>query len=190
MYTQTHEKYGQMPTWAKAAGYVAAAGAGAGLMYLLDPNRGNARRALMRDRAFAMARSGSHEIGKHLLDLEHRAQGAMAEVRGRLAPEQPVDDRKLEARIHTKLGRAASDPHAVRVMSLSGHVVLGGSAPTAEIEKIVRAVGQTPGVKSVENRLAEGAAEAPVPKMANGALVPTLLAVGSGILAAVQSRIR
>lgn len=75
-------------------------------------------------------------------------------------------------------------------MSLSGHVVLGGAAPAAEIEKIVRAVGQTPGVKSVENRLAEPAEANSATKPRNGLLVPTLLAVGSGILAAVQSRIR
>ncbi|MFN7922227.1 MAG: BON domain-containing protein [Bryobacteraceae bacterium] len=177
------------PAWTKAAQLVAAAGAGAGLMYLLDPNRGNARRAQLRDRSLAWAREGGNAIEKKLRHIEHRAEGLVSEARGYLAPEQPVDDRKLEARVHTRLGRATANPHAVRVFSLGGHVVIGGAAPAGEIEKIVRAVGQTPGVKSVENRLADAGPAEKAPKTGNGILVPTLLAVGSGVLAAVRNRL-
>lgn len=67
-------------------------------MYLLDPNRGNARPAVLGDRALAMARHGGEAIGKRLRDIEHRAEGAVAGVRSRLGPEEPVDDRKLEGR--------------------------------------------------------------------------------------------
>ena len=47
------------PNFLKAAGFAAAAGAGIGLMYFFDPTRGNARRAILRDKN-RKVRPGKH----------------------------------------------------------------------------------------------------------------------------------
>lgn len=176
---------GAKENWVRAAAYVAAAGAGAGMMYLMDPHRGTARRAQLQNRALKLARRGGTKLDKRIRDLEHRAEGILADLRREFEPEQPATDRKLEARVHTNLGRVATNPHAIRVMSLSGQVVVGGTAPADEIEKVVEAVAATPGVKGVENRLV-AKEEPPAPRPA-GPLVPTLLGVGTGVLAAVRT---
>lgn len=184
----TMEKNGALPAWVKTAGYVAAAAAGAGLMYLLDPARGNARRAVLGDRTSAMARQSGRQLFKRLRDLEHRAEGALSELRGSLTRPDSVNDRKLEARVHTNLGRAVEYPHAVRLMALDGHVVLGGSVPPDEIEKAVRAVAGTKGVKAVENRLTATEGAAPAPKPHGRVLLPALLVAGGGLLTVLQRR--
>ncbi len=55
-------------------------GIGAGLMYLLDPERGRKRRALLRDKAVALSNDASDAIGKTSRDLGNRAQGVVAET--------------------------------------------------------------------------------------------------------------
>ncbi len=142
-----------VPNLMKAAGIVAAAGAGAGLMFFFDPVRGKARRAQCLDQAAKLARDSSAEIEKTVRDLEHRAEGLFADLRHHVEPEKPVSDAKLEARIHTKLGRVASFPRMIRVMSLSGNIILGGFAPAGEAEAIIQAVTEVPGVRAVECRI-------------------------------------
>ena len=56
-----------------AAGLVVAAGAGALLMYLLDPQQGRRRRALVRDQAVRLAHRGS-ELADAAADDDSDAQ--------------------------------------------------------------------------------------------------------------------
>lgn len=146
-----------LPDLTKAAGFIAGVigtlGAGAGLMYFFDPIRGSARRAQLRDQATKLFHKSGTEFERTVRDLEHRAEGLYADVRTQITTEKPVGDSKLEARIHTRLGRVATFPRMLRVMSLSGDIVLGGFAPIEEVEKIVKAVSEVSGVKTVENRI-------------------------------------
>ena len=48
---------------------------GAGLMYIIDPESGNLRRALMRDKAVRTVHRSQTFLGKAGRDLQHRAQG-------------------------------------------------------------------------------------------------------------------
>ena len=57
------------------------AGAGAALMYLLDPQQGSRRRALLRDKLVKMSNDASGAIGRKSRDLRNRAQGLVAETR-------------------------------------------------------------------------------------------------------------
>ena len=171
------------PNLLKAAGFVAAAGAGIGLMYLLDPNRGNARRALLRDKTVRFAREGSAVIEKRMKDLENRVEGVFAELRHQFECETPVNDSKLEARIHTKLGRVASNPRTIRIMALSGNVIAGGFAPEVEVAEILKAIAKVPGVKFVESRFVPEVA--PPSKAPVGVIAP-LAAFGKEMAAAVS----
>lgn len=172
-----------VPNLLKAFGFVAAAGAGVGLMYFLDPTRGNARRARVRDRTTKFAREGTEAIETRMRDLEHRVEGVFAELRHQFECETPVNDSKLEARIHTKLGRVTTNPRTIRIMALSGNVIAGGFAPEVEVPEILKAIAKVPGVKSVESRFVREVT--PPAKAAIGVFAP-LVAFGSDMAAAIS----
>jgi hypothetical protein len=55
--------------------FLAGAGLGAGLMYLLDPQAGRRRRALIRDQAVSLAHQAQDAAGAVAEDAANRAQG-------------------------------------------------------------------------------------------------------------------
>lgn len=137
------------------AGLCAAAGAGAGLMYFLDPSRGKVRRRLVADKVASAYHKGVRLLDHKIADVEHRATGALAELKHAVAgcAEQPVPDAKLVARVRTRLGRSIAHPHAVHVEAVQGRVVLTGEVAPEEARRAVAAAGKTPGVQAVENLL-------------------------------------
>lgn len=60
---------------------LAGLGVGAGLMYLLDPDRGNRRRALIRDKAVKLNRQTREAVGGKVTDIGNRAKGMLHEAR-------------------------------------------------------------------------------------------------------------
>src|SRR5918999_3993524 len=88
--------------------------AGAGLMYLLDPDRGARRRALVRDQAMRAQHrlaEGAEATGR---DLRNRALGTAAELRSRFRRESAGDE-ILHERVRSVLGRVVSHPGAIEV---------------------------------------------------------------------------
>ena len=70
-------------------------GVGAALMYLFDPNEGNRRRALIRDKATKMNRQTREVMGGRMEDLSNRAKGLLHETKsafGGTASEQDQAD--------------------------------------------------------------------------------------------------
>ncbi|HKX82644.1 MAG TPA: YtxH domain-containing protein [Pyrinomonadaceae bacterium] len=61
-------------------GILGGVGAGAALMYLLDPDRGNRRRALIRDKAVSLNRRARKAFSGKVEDLGNRAKGLMLET--------------------------------------------------------------------------------------------------------------
>lgn len=66
-------------------------GAGVGLMYFLDSNRGGRRRALVRDKAVGLSNDASEAISGTAADLSNRAYGIMAET-GKAITGKPFDE--------------------------------------------------------------------------------------------------
>lgn len=128
---------------------------GAGLMYLLDPDRGARRRALIRDQ-FVHGMHEVEDIGSGLASrtrhARNRAVGTLHEVRAQFVNGQ-VDDPVLEARVRAVLGRVVHRPGAVEVSADHGRVVLGGTALPEEIERVAAVLSRVPGVRQVVNRL-------------------------------------
>ena len=58
---------------------------GAGLMYLLDPDGGRRRRALVRDQAVHLGHETQDMVEGKAKDLSNRAQGVVAEARSAAA---------------------------------------------------------------------------------------------------------
>ena len=61
--------------------FIAGLGAGAALMYFLDPDRGRRRRALTRDTAVVLTNDARQAISATTEDLSNRAYGLYAETR-------------------------------------------------------------------------------------------------------------
>ena len=95
------------------AAVLTGASLGAAMMFLLDPNRGRRRRALMRDKLVRSAHVTTDTLQGVSRDLGNRMTGAVASWRGH--GEEPVDDQVLVERVRAQMGRVVSNPGRVEV---------------------------------------------------------------------------
>lgn len=142
--------------------FVAGAAIGAGLMFLLDPDRGNRRRALARDKALSAGRRAGDELGAKARHLGNRARGLVASARSRFQAEE-ADDEVVEERVRADLGRVVSHPTSILVRVEHGVVTLGGPILVQEREALISAVRRVRGVRDVEDRLETHQSAAGVP---------------------------
>jgi osmotically-inducible protein OsmY len=132
--------------------FLGAMALGAGLMYLLDPQGGRRRRALVRDQFVHVGHEVSDTAEAKSRYAKDKAVGAMAEARSMMRDEE-VDDQKLEDRVRSELGRVTQHMGTIHVSAADGRVTLHGSAPAQELERIADTVEGVRGVKSVDIRL-------------------------------------
>ena len=130
-----------------------AAAAGAISMYLLDPDHGRRRRAVMRDRLTSGMSRLDDATSVASRDLRNRARGIAHELRARFTLEE-VPDEILSERVRARLGGAVSHPGAIEVAALSGRVTLSGAVLEREYVRLLRTVWTVRGVVDVEDRLA------------------------------------
>jgi uncharacterized membrane protein len=125
---------------------------GAGLMYLLDPDRGRRRRSLIRDRFGHGVRDLGDGLDTSMRDLKHRSYGVLAETRSKFRSGS-ADDHIIEARVRSRLGRIVSHPGSIHVRSEQGTVTLDGPVLATELDGLLSTVRSVPGVRNVDNRL-------------------------------------
>jgi hypothetical protein len=138
---------------------VSGLGVGAGLMYLLDPQAGGRRRALVRDKAVSAYTSGSDVVRKTSRDLGNRSKGLAAGVRSKLSQED-ADDRILRERVRSKLGRWVSHPGAIEVSVEDRVVTLRGQVSESEVDRLLKKVRKAKGVEDVRCELIIGDSDA------------------------------
>jgi hypothetical protein len=141
------------------AAAVIAAGAGAGA-YLFDPDNGNRRRAVARDRIKALFRRGYRESARTAQTAatraRDRAQGVAHEAKRTAEPERPApNDQELAHRVETAIFRSPEMPKgSVNVNAEADIVYLRGAVGSeAEMEALVSAAKAVDGVRAVENLL-------------------------------------
>lgn len=127
-------------------------GIGAALMYALDPQQGNRRRAVARDKLTKAAHKTGRAVGATSRDVVHRASGLAASVHSRFF-DQEAPDEVVEARVRARLGRVSRHPGAIEVTAHDGAITLTGPALGSEVQEIVRTISSVRGVVSVDNRL-------------------------------------
>jgi uncharacterized membrane protein len=128
--------------------------AGAGLMYLLDPERGRRRRALLRDKFVRALDAAADAAETTRRDLGNRVRGLFAKARSLVTREPTrVSDEVLAERVRSKIGRVVSHPGAIEVTARKGRVTLSGPILADEADDLISYVEKIPGVKAVENRL-------------------------------------
>ncbi len=136
----------------KTAAFFTGLGVGAGAMFILDPDRGKRRRALVRDQVTHLANSSTEAIEKRSRDLRNRVSGIIADTKSRFAGE-PVPDEKLVDRVSAKLGRYPIHQRSINVEANDGTVTLSGDTLAKELETLIGAVQSVRGVKEVVNNL-------------------------------------
>jgi hypothetical protein len=142
----------QHPGRSIVAGLASGFAAGVGLMYLIDPERGRARRALARDRLRHDVHEAQVVADATVQDVANRLRGVVAEVRGRLR-DRSIGDDVLVERVRARLGRAVSHPHLTEVAARDGVVTLSGPILADEVAGLMAAAKRVRGVKHIDNRL-------------------------------------
>jgi hypothetical protein len=126
---------------------------GAALSMLFDPVSGRRRRARVRDKVAKVTRRTREGIDVAGRDMANRARGVAAEARRAVSSDEP-DDRVLEARVRSELGRLVSHPGAISVDANEGTVTLRGAVLASEESALTTGVAGVHGVKNVVNALA------------------------------------
>lgn len=135
-----------------AKDFLGGAALGAGLMFVLDPDRGRRRRAFARDKAIHLVKKSDLAIQKIGRDMENRAHGAWAEARSMFGDEEAFDD-VLVARVRSAVGRAVLHPSAIEVSASQGRVTLSGPVLAHEVDHLLKRAGKVRGVTEIVNRL-------------------------------------
>jgi gas vesicle protein len=127
-------------------------GVGAAIAYMLDPNRGRRRRALVADQVRRASGKTRDAIDATMRDMTNRAVGIAAATRARLAHDD-VDDATLIERVRATLGRVCSHSRAIDVEVDDGNVTLRGPRLRNELDTVLGGVAAVRGVRSVNNEL-------------------------------------
>ncbi len=143
----------------RLAGLVGGLLAGAGLMYLFDPDRGGRRRALVRDQATSARRRATRTLQATFEDARNRAAGTFTEAQQRWRGED-VTDAVLAERVRARLGLVCTDPSTIEVTAHEGCITLRGSVPRGELGSVVRAAKWARGVRMVDDQLEASDSEA------------------------------
>src|SRR5882672_9725485 len=93
-------------------GVLGTAGLGAGLMFLLDPDLGPRRRAILRDKFISFTRLAAWAADKTSRDAKNRIYGTVVGTKS-LFSDAAVDDDVLVERVRSQMGRSVSHPHAI-----------------------------------------------------------------------------
>jgi len=128
--------------------------AGSGLTYLLDPNLGRRRRAILRDKVMHAAHHAVDEGEAAARDMQHRTAGYGARLTRPLRRGRQPTTPQLEGRVRSELGRWTSHAHALRVDARDGTITLSGPVLRDEVDDIRAAVKRVRGVDALEDRLA------------------------------------
>ena len=130
--------------------------AGALAAFLMDPTRGRARRARLRDQGSATVRRAAREAGRAVRSARSAVSGGFAAATHAGAGDQDfLDDVTLTSKVETELFRDQSVPKgAININVERGIVVLRGEVPDVEMrDRLAAEAAAIGGVWSVHNLL-------------------------------------
>lgn len=144
-----------MTTRERVLPFVVGAGTAGGLVYLFDPIRGRARRALLRDQLTRLGREAADAADVAYRDARNRALGLAAEARRQLSGDGSRDgsDAAVAARARAEIGRVCSHPRAIEVEVRDSTLTLRGPVLASEADAVRAAARETRGVRVVHDEL-------------------------------------
>lgn len=135
---------------------VGGAAIGAGLMYILDPNRGRARRSMLRERGIRAVHIAQREANKQLRNAGNHLVGRMREIKSSVRHRSSdISDDIVLDRVRAQLGRDIRHMRMLDFTVQDGCVIVAGPALRGEAEKIRRRLRKTRGVRDCDVRVAE-----------------------------------
>jgi len=129
---------------------------GGAAMYLLDPDKGRRRRALIRDQAVKTQTDLQEFIDQGQRDLRNRGTAVAGRLRSRarsFLTRGKATDGVLAERVRAKMGRYVAHPGAIEVQAAGGQVTLTGSILSHEHADLIEGIGAVPGVHNVVDQL-------------------------------------
>ena len=144
--------------------FVTGAAVGAALLFVLDPDRGAKRRAMLRDKLMRAGRVACEGAGATARDMSNRARGAAANVRGRFSDDDGSDEVVCE-RVRARLGRATSHARALDVNVRDGCVTLRGPILSSEVRGVLAVAAGVRGVQDVVDELEPHETAAGIPSL-------------------------
>ncbi len=152
-------------------GLLGGIGIGAGLMYLLDPDKGSRRRALARDKMFRCVHKTGDALSMTSRDARNRTRGVVSQVTS-LFSKEDVPDGILIERVRSKMGRVVSHPGAIEVTARLGRVTLAGPVLRSELKALLKCVSSVRGVQGIENLLEVHEESGNIPDLQGGSRRP------------------
>src|ERR1051326_7524271 len=138
------------------------AGAAAAAIYFGDPRDGTKRRAALSKSVRRLLQDAEDHSRKSVRDTAHHLQGMAARIWSSLRIDAP-DDKVIEERIRSRMGRIVAHPRRIHVMGDHGVVTLWGQALRSEVPKLINAAKTTSGAREVHDHLE--IAESPDPSL-------------------------
>ena len=133
--------------------FLGGAAVGLAAMYLLDPDKGRRRRAVLGDKAASVALDARRALRAAGRDASHRVTGMRARARHWLTDEPIPDDLQLIERVRARMGRLVAHPHAMQVGANRGRVTLSGPVLRHEVPRLLDAIRSVWGVQEIDDRL-------------------------------------
>jgi len=127
-------------------------GLGAGLAYFFDPQQGEQRRALLRDKANSLVNRMDDSIYATVEDTRNKTRGVLSEWTAKLS-NQDSPDWILGERVRNTLGRLTPHSRGLGVRAEEGQIHLSGSILREEKDPILKAASRTRGVRDVVDEL-------------------------------------
>lgn len=127
-------------------------GIGAALMYVLDPERGKRRRALMRDKLVHAGHATGQKVGVASRDATNRLQGLIARARS-CATSERVADSVIAERVRARIGHLVPHAGSIDVTVRDGRVTLAGEEFAGDVDALLSEVARVRGVAGVDNKL-------------------------------------
>jgi hypothetical protein len=144
-----HEEPHEIPVGTIMITALGALALGAGLMYLMDPASGRRRRAVARDKALSTARHTTETVRRQGRYYAGKAKGLAAEARSHVMGNEPENDRQLEARVRTNLGRFNSPIRDYQISAVNGIVTLRATGSEADVKAMADYIRSINGVHDV-----------------------------------------
>ncbi len=125
---------------------------GAGLMYFLDPQMGERRKAMVRDQANSLRDNADEAVQTSIRDLRNRVRGLLAEGMA-MVSEDGASDTLIAERVRSRLGFLSRHPGAIKVSVQNNTAILSGDVLANEVDNLMAGVMKIRGVTNVENRM-------------------------------------
>ena len=114
---------------------VTGASFGAGVMYILDPEVGRRRRALLKDQFASLPNTAQQGASVTARDLRNRSFGFFSEARARLF-DNKTSDEVLVDRVRSKLGFFVRHPSSIDIQAQDARIILSGPVLSDEVQEL------------------------------------------------------